>query len=183
MTTGRLIVALFVCASFAWSASATTFVETGLVALARESDLVITGEIDACESRLIGAERARIVTFCSLVVDPARAATKGALTDVERAQGALLLAVPGGTHGAYGQHVFGAPRFTTGDRVLVLLGPATGPGGARGVVGLSHGVRAVDAAGRLTSPPALAGDVPVDSPEADDTTTLHALERALEATP
>jgi len=179
----RASASLLVVALLAWSARATTFVETGLVPLARAANLVVTGEIDACTSQVVGAERARIVTFCTLMVDVARPPTKGALTDDERAKGALTLAVPGGTHGALAQRVFGAPRFTTGDRVLVLLGPSNGPGGARGVVGLAHGVRAVDASGHLTTAPAFAGTDSHAPPAFDDVATLDALALALEGGP
>jgi hypothetical protein len=170
-------------------ASATLFDETALVALVTRADLVVTGAVESCEARIVPARGLRIVTFCRVVLDET---LRGQATVDERATRVLTVAFPGGQVGDVGQHVFGAPQLHDGDRALFLLGPATGPGAARGIVGLAHGVRMLLPDGALGEPDDAAtpassfGGVP--SPKAraapgDDPRTLDAFKRALGSMP
>ena len=61
----------------------------------------------------------------------------------------LVFALPGGVLGAVGQRVSGIPSFSVGEQILVFLGDANGPGGARGIVGHALGSYRVDSRGRL----------------------------------
>lgn len=182
-----LLASALVCV--AGTARATLFDDTALVSLAARADVVVTGTVDACEARIVPARGLRIVTFCHVTLDET---VRGTPTVDERTTRVLTVAFPGGEVGDTGQHVFGAPRLHDGERALFVLGPATGPGAARGIVGLAHGVRMLLPDGTFGEPDAAAtpaspmGDVPspmARAAPADEPRTLDALKRALGSAP
>lgn len=119
------------------SAVATTWPASDLDTLRAHASLVVRARVVAHEARwLAGTGSARIVTFYTLAPQERLA---GTYEDRERKSARVTLGVPGGEVGEYGQKVHGAPIFEEGSEVLLFLGPAEGPSGARGLVGLGHG--------------------------------------------
>lgn len=139
------------------AASATTYAHITLEELAARADVVVRARVGDGEARwLERAGPARIVTFHRVDV---LEVLQGRLTDAEGAERSLTVGVPGGVVGEIGQRVHGAPKLASGDVVVIFLGPATGPGGARGVVGLEQGVLHV-IGGRLTPHEGEGGGLP-----------------------
>lgn len=117
---------------------ATSFITTSLSELATLADVVVRVRVTASESRWLHERGpSRIVTFHEARV---LEVLRGSLRDEELASGRLTLGTPGGLVGELGQRVPDAPSLEVGREYILLLGRPDGPGGARGVAGLRHGV-------------------------------------------
>lgn len=117
---------------------AATFTTTSFHELAELADVVVRVRVTSAEARWLDESGpSRLVTFHEARV---LEVVKGRVTDDEARAGTLLVGVPGGVLGDVGQRVPGAPALEVGREYLLLLGRAEGPGGARGIAGLSHGV-------------------------------------------
>ena len=119
------VIVLSLCAAHV---RATVLVPTDLGELAREAQVIARGEVVAVESRWTD-DRRTIETIVTVVPE---SYLKGQLGQT------LQFRVPGGTLGRFRNVVIGAPRFATGQRVIVFLGTA-GPQVPH-VLGLNQGV-------------------------------------------
>lgn len=137
------ILSIAVIGLLAANASATVLVPTDLATLSREAAIIVRGEVIDVESRWT-EDRRTIETVVTLATDeylkgqPART---------------LQFRVPGGTLGRLRSVMLGAPRFDTGQQVIVFLG-SDGPRVPH-VLGLNQGVYRVGVSqgGRVVSPP------------------------------
>lgn len=128
-------------------AFSTSLVPLSVEELTRAADVVVRARVvDAEAGWLLRAGPSRIVTFHRLEV---LEVLSGALRKSEARRREIVVGVAGGAVGPLAQRVHGAPRLEPGQRVVIFLGPAGGPGGARGVVGLHQGVFVIAADGTL----------------------------------
>ena len=138
------ILMLIVVCLFATNLRATVLVPTDLGDLARDARVIARGEVVAVESQWT-EDRRTIETVVTLATETY---LKGQLGQT------LQFRVPGGTLGRLRSVVIGAPRFATGQRVIVFLGTA-GPQIPH-VLGLNQGVYRIDlstAGDALVTPP------------------------------
>lgn len=133
-TVGGFVLALSLPAAYALG---TTLVHTRFDELRARADIVAHVQVETSSSVWTGEHHARIVTFHEVTVVQVH---QGELTTQERTQQRLLVGVPGGVVDDLAQWVPESPSLQAGEEYLLLLGPASGPGGARGVVGLRYGV-------------------------------------------
>ncbi len=112
------LLAAVTVALLAADASATVMLRATLEELAKESDLVLRAEVVSTEG-LPTSDGKRIFTR---VVLAAGEAYKG--TPPPK----VVVHVPGGSYGGYGQLVHGAPRFEVGEEVVVFLVKQAGSG-------------------------------------------------------
>lgn len=124
--------------SLAGPARATVMLEASIDDLSREADAVVRGTVRTTESHL-SADGKRIYTRVTVDVAEAWKGAPGKTVEIQ---------VPGGVHGDLGQIVQGAPRFATGEEVVVFLhGLPAGPAGTPRtfhVAGLAQGKLHVD---------------------------------------
>jgi hypothetical protein len=115
----------------------TTVTITADEAVSRGAALV-SGTVLSRESAWIAG---RIVTFHQLQAEEVWRSAPG---EGVQAGATLTVATLGGVVDEIGQRVPGMPMLPVGGRVLLNLGPADGPRGARGVVGLWRGAWRLD---------------------------------------
>lgn len=120
-----IVMGTLCAAAVSWS---TTFVPMTLEERVAVADAVVEVTVESVSSSWEGG---RLVTFYSATAHRWFSGEAGP---------EVLFALPGGVHGALGQKVAGSPGLEVGARYVLLLGPPTGPAGARGVVMLGEGV-------------------------------------------
>lgn len=126
--TKRVLAAVVASLLVAVPSMATVLIPADLAELAHEATLIARGRVTSTEGRWAEGRRG-IETVVTL---EAESVLKGSATDV------VHFVVPGGTLGRYRNVIMGAPRFETGQHVLVFLG-ASGPQVPH-LLGLSQGV-------------------------------------------
>ncbi len=94
-------------------ASATQVISLDLNEMTDRADVIVHGTVVAVTSERMPQARGRIHT--KVIVEPTEVLRS------DRQQVRYELSVPGGTVGRIGQLVPGAPKFTVGEEVLVLL--------------------------------------------------------------
>ena len=141
----RILTVIALCL-FAANLRATVLVPTDLSQLARDAQVIARGEVTAVEARWTEDRR----TIETVVTLASETYLKGQLGQT------LQFRVPGGTLGRLRNVVIGAPRFVTGQRVIVFLG-TDGPRVPH-VLGLNQGVYRV---GLSTSGDALVSPPPI----------------------
>lgn len=127
----------------------TTLIDTRFDALRARADVVAHVKVETSSSAWTGEHNARIVTFHEVTV---MQVLTGELAPQEQMHQRLLIGVPGGAVEDIGQWVPDSPVLEPGEHYLLLLGPASGPAGARGVVGLRYGVLPLAVAGKPSAP-------------------------------
>jgi hypothetical protein len=135
----RAVLFAFVTAVAA-PAAATTVVPMTPAEIASSSDAVARVVVRGHEARWVGR---RILTFYTVDVVDLWAERPGTQALARR----VIVALPGGVVGGVGQRVPGVPELVDGQSYVLCLGAATGPEGARGVVGLWQGVWRLDERG------------------------------------
>lgn len=113
---------------------ASTYPSVRLPVLIKHSDVIVEVTVTDVETTMLPGST-RIVRFYSARVNQVY---HGQLLASEQVR--LRFGLPGGRLEKIGQWVPGSPELETNRRYVMLLGRATGPGGARGVVGLGHGI-------------------------------------------
>lgn len=142
-------VPVIVVSFFGQRADATVLVPADLTELAHDATVIARGEVVAVDARWTDGRR----TIETIVTLETESYMKGQLGRM------LQFSVPGGVLGRLRNIVLGAPRFETGQRVIVFL-KSSGPH-VPYIVGLNQGVYRIDAstAGTVvvTPPPVMPG--------------------------
>lgn len=132
-TAGGFVLALSLPAAYALG---TTLVDTRFDVLRARADVMAHVRVETSASVWTGEKLARIVTFHEVTVMHVH---QGELTAQEQSHQRIVVGVPGGVVDDLAQWVPESPSLQLGQEVLLLLGPPSGPGGARGIVGLRYG--------------------------------------------
>jgi hypothetical protein len=131
-------------------ASATVLLPGDLAELSKSAGAIVRGRVVSTRAEWTDGRR-RIETIVTLAVDETY---KGDLS------GIVSIAVPGGVLGRYRSVTIGAPRFSSGDEVVLFLGVR--PPSMPYVLGLGQGVfrvqRDARTGGTTVTPPALLAD-------------------------
>lgn len=146
----RLIAVACAVVAIASGASATVLLPGDLAELSKSAGAIVRGRIVSTRAEWTDGRR-RIETIVTLAVDETY---KGDLS------GQVSFAVPGGVMGRYRSVTIGAPRFSSGDEVVLFLGVR--PPSMPYVLGLGQGVfriqRDARTGGTTVTPPALLAD-------------------------
>lgn len=130
------------------SAFATSYPSIEERGLTTTSTLVVRGQILSKTTQYLGGpeRKQKLATLYTITVVEV---LKGTLTVGEADEARVVIGLPGGELGEIGQRVSGVPALAIDDEYVLFLGPPSGPGGARGVVGHALGTYRVTARGHL----------------------------------